>query len=160
MGTHSVILAKTSWKRVFFYTVFPFIVIGVLALFLSNKSIEQIVSVENWATPTRHRPSPAIAIGFIAAYILMVAYRLFSLLRAKGKYLWVCHGDLMVENKSKMAISEIDPGNIRMSRRVLRGRELVIGTRDGRHRAIRMDMASFDEHKLIAEIKSMATATP
>ena len=154
---HRVIL-WVSWSKTLILAIGPFIAIFAGALLFSNRSIERIMTWENWITPTITTPVPVLSIICALSYVAMIAWKIFSLAGAPGgKYLWADDSSLILVTKRIMNLDEVDLSSSNIQGGALG--TLVIRSTSGGMAIVRLAFTSVDREKLLSDLRAVATAT-
>lgn len=150
----TTVLAHVSWRRFLAYAIGPLVLLVVAGLLVSDKSLGEIFSWNNWLQPTRNRPSPFVAITSVIAYFGILGYKTIKLCRLKGEFMLVRDGQLVIENKTVLSLRDIDPLRVGIRRGVL-GKTLRLGLKAGGERSFHVDLAKMDDHHMIAELRRL-----
>jgi hypothetical protein len=115
--------------------------------------MEDILTVENWTTPTITTPNPTLSLICLFLYLAMITWTIIWLTQAGGKYVWIRGDWLYVVNTKIAKIAELDPGGISV-----RGGpfgKLVLTEYSGNERIIRLAFAEYNTDKLISDLRSI-----
>lgn len=156
IGTGEQVMLTVDWKKSLALTLGPTVIIIIAALLFSQRDISTIMSAENWTTPTIARPNPLFSLMFVLLYFVMIARILIRLAYARGRYLWVCDGWLMLARKKLIRLRDMDPNHVSIKGGYIG--TLKLKTYDGITKDVNLAFASFDSNKLISDIHAAIRA--
>jgi hypothetical protein len=141
--TDEIVLATASLRRYILLALGPFVLIAILAVMLSPKSISDVMSVDNWTQPTFIRPYPLFGLGCLIIYIGLIFAKGIKLLKSRDRLVWIRDGYLVVEGKQELLIADIDPNSIDFDEGLIR-RNMNLMTLNGGHHVVRLAFANYD----------------
>lgn len=147
------ILLYVSWRKTFSLAFGPFVIIFLLYFIFSRRKIDEILTWDNWLSPTLVTPFPELSLVCLVGYIVFLTYKLLWLSRERGKYLWLNDGWLMLVTKRLLPVDHLDA-----DRTLIDGwmfPNLVIQSKDNTSHIVNLAFVRFNRNELLSSLRKI-----